>query len=70
MKKKCKVYIEEMLCKGFDVEYEEGEDPTEIALKKYENGEFIVEDVVPTVINTMEEYPDGFCTSWQEHYNW
>lgn len=70
MKKKCKVYIEEMLCKAFEVEYEDDENPTEIAMQKYKSGEFIIEDVQPTVINTMEEYPDGLCTSWQEHYNW
>lgn len=67
-KNKCKVYIEETLCKAFEVEFNDDEDPTEIALEKYKAGEFSVKDAIPTVVQTMEEYPDGTETSWCEHY--
>ena len=69
-KQKCKVHIEEMSCKAFEVEFDPDldEDPTEIALAKYKAGEFVIEDVVPTCVNTMVEYEDGTETGWSDHY--
>lgn len=64
---KFKIVIEEHISQEFVVEAEDIETAMEIAAKKYENGEFVVDPSNPTAKLMCAENEDGTeCTEWEE----
>lgn len=65
--KNFKIIIEEHISGEFFVEAEDMESAMEIAMDKYENGEFVVEPGNPTAKLMYAENEDGTeCTEWEE----